>query len=359
MPAKKAPATTTTPTTCCVFDVTSYDVPTLNVPDIRRVLGQLCKSYCFQTEKGEESGKLHYQMRISLKQKSRSATLAKTLRGLGWDKIHVAPTSKANRTNNFYVMKEDTRVDGPYTDENDIYIPRDIRNIQELYPFQQQLRDLLSLYDERGVHLVYDPNGKIGKSTFIRYMCLYHNAELLPFVNDYKDLMRMAYDVGPKTVYLVDMPRAISKDKLFQMYSAIETLKSGYCFDDRFGFKRRFFDRPNICVFTNTMPDLSLLSADMWRLHQVSKGANLVGIEDDINDVESLPEHFDDPIEYRGNNRSSESIGVGSELLVSEEQSPKKKKKKVVYDYDSASSEEPERIVRKKKKSSRTRKLRK
>lgn len=68
------------------------------------------------------------------------------------------------------------------------------------------------------------------------------------------------------------MPRAINKEKLAQFFAGIETLKSGYCYDDRYKFNRRLFDRPRICVFTNVEPDLKLLSKDMWKLWTVTDG---------------------------------------------------------------------------------------
>lgn len=248
---------------CCVYDFTLFD--DIGTMEVRQSLKDLCKKYCFQLEKGAESGTLHYQGRFSLKIKKRQTELIKLLNDKNWKKFHISVTSNENKGNNFYVSKEETRVDGPFTDENDIYIPRDIRQINELRPWQNSLRSMLKEYDERTVDIVFDKNGNIGKSTLVRYMMLYDDAELLPFCNDYKDIMRMAYDIGPKKTYLIDMPRAINKEKLFQFFSGIETLKSGYCYDDRYKFTRRLFDRPRICVFTNVEPDKSLLSKDMWK----------------------------------------------------------------------------------------------
>lgn len=249
---------------CCVYDFTLFDE--LSAQKIRDTLKDISKKYCFQLEKGEKTERLHFQGRLSLKIKKREGELIKELKKLGWEKFHISVTSNANKKNDFYVCKEDTRVDGPFTDENEVYIPRDIREINELLPWQNSLREKLKTYHTRDVDIVYDPNGNSGKSTISRYMMIYDNAELLPFCNDYKDIMRMAYDVGPKEIYLIDMPRAINKEKLYQFFAGIETLKSGYCYDDRYKFNKRLMDRPRICIFTNVKPDLSLLSKDMWKL---------------------------------------------------------------------------------------------
>lgn len=250
---------------CCVYDFTLFD--DISPQDIRIKLREYCKKYCFQKEKGEKTDKLHYQGRFSLKLKKRESELIKLIKtNFLWNKFNISITSTENRDNNFYVCKDDTRVDGPFTDENDVYIPLDVLEMTTLRPWQDKLIKELDRYDKRLVDVVFDPIGNNGKSSETRYMMIHKDAELLPFCNDYKDIMRMAYDVGPKKIYLIDMPRAISKDKLFQFFSGIETLKSGYAYDDRHRFQRRLFDRPRICIFTNTEPDASLLSSDMWQM---------------------------------------------------------------------------------------------
>ena len=253
---------------CCVYDFTLFDE--ITPQNLRIKLKEYCKKYCFQREKGEKTDKLHYQGRLSLKLKKRESELIKQAKNeFGWKSFHISITSTENRDNHFYVCKDDTRIDGPYTDENDIYIPLDVLEMTTLRPWQDKLMKELDKYDKRAVDVIFDPVGNNGKSSFTRYMMLHKDAELLPFCNDYKDIMRMAYDVGPKKVYMIDMPRAISKDKLFQFFSGIETLKSGYAYDDRHRFQKRLFDRPRICIFTNSEPDNTLLSKDMWQMWQI------------------------------------------------------------------------------------------
>lgn len=151
--------------------------------------------------------------------------LINQLKELGWTKYHVSITSKECRDNNFYVSKEETRVDGPFTNENEVYIPSDVLKMTTLRPWQQSLLDTLTPYSERSVDIVYDPIGNNGKSQISRYLMSYHDAESLPFCNDYKDIMRMAYDVGPKKIYIIDLPRAISKEKLFQFLVVLKHSK--------------------------------------------------------------------------------------------------------------------------------------
>lgn len=258
---------------CCVHDITIFDE--ISVEELRTIFTDLCKKYTFQKEMGAETGKVHYQCRVSLKQKCRQMELIKKLRLAQLQRFHTSVTTNCNKGNDFYVVKSDTRLEGPFTDENFKYIPRDIRNIVNLYPWQAAMITRLSVYEERIVDVVIDVKGNNGKSRLARWMEIYCNAETIDFANDYKDVMRMAYDMGPKPVYIIDMPRAISKDKLFQFYGAIETLKSGKCFDDRYTYKKRLFDPPRILVFCNQKPDTSLLTGDMWKLWSIDKNKHL------------------------------------------------------------------------------------
>lgn len=223
-----------------------------------------CKKWAFQLEKGQSTDYEHYQGRFSLKEKKRLATTKECL----YDELksmHLSPTSKQNCGNNFYVMKEDTRVDGPWTSEDGeaIYIPRQIRGIT-LRPWQQQVVDDAEVWNTRNINWVYDQSGNHGKSILKTYVGVNKIGRALPFFNDFKDICRMVMATKPMKLYLIDLPRAIKKDHLYQFLAGVETLKDGYAFDDRYTFKEMYFDCPNIWIFSNTLPDFTLLSKDRW-----------------------------------------------------------------------------------------------
>lgn len=281
---KKAP-----PTQTCGYDFTLFDEISSN--EVRKTLSTLTKKYAFQLEKGEETGKLHYQGRFSLKIKKRKNEAINQFNN-HWKSFHLSITSNENKNNNFYVLKEETRVDGPFTNENEIFIPKDVEKMKILRPWQKKLIDMLSTYDERQVDIIYDETGNIGKTSLVRYMMCFKDAEMLPFCNDYKDIMRMTFDIGPKKCYLIDMPRAINKDKLSQFFAGIETLKSGYCYDDRYKFQRRLFDKPRVCVFTNTKPDLNYLSKDMWKIWEISNNLELIPyVDNNYSDLDLITDN--------------------------------------------------------------------
>lgn len=232
----------------------------------------IVKHYCFQLEESD-SGFLHYQGRISLVKKRRLNEILKVIKPL-LNKIHLTATSNNGLEQNFYVIKLDTRKEGPWadTDIKPPYIPRQIREIERLRPWQEAVIEKSQIWDTRNINIILDTQGNIGKSTLSTYMGVYKYGRMLPYCNDYKDIMRMVMDMPTSTCYLIDLPRAINKDKLFQMYGAIETIKSGYAFDDRYHFKEKYFDCPNIWVFTNVLPDTGLLSMDRWKYWEVKNG---------------------------------------------------------------------------------------
>jgi len=219
-----------------------------------------CKKWCFQEEKGE-SGYEHFQGRVSLKVKARKGPNW----GFGehWGISHCSDDE-------FYVSKEDTRVAGPWCDR-DAYIPKQVRGIV-LRPWQSAILDNRLVWDTRTINCVVCPTGNIGKSTLVTYAGAHKLARRIPMMDSYKDFMRMVMDCPKSSLYLVDFPRSLNKINCAGFWSAIETVKDGYAYDDRYGFREEYFDCPNIWVFMNSAPDFEFLSRDRWVLWEVTQG---------------------------------------------------------------------------------------
>lgn len=230
-------------------------------------LKKIAKKWCFQLEECPETKKLHYQGRMSLKTKKRlkQAAEALDLRGAHLTATHATEDDE-------YVTKEASRVKGPWDSDapEKAYIPRDVREIEKLLPWQQTLFEASRIYERRQIYYIYDEHGNIGKTVFTRWMMAHKHGQLLPFCNDYKDLMRMVMCVPDSKCYIIDMPRAINKEHLNQLYSGIESIKGGYAYDDRYHFKQKLFDPPVVIVFANKLPDRSMLSEDRWRIFGIS-----------------------------------------------------------------------------------------
>jgi len=257
---------------CCVWDLTLPESQEINrkvIPtELLNWMKKHCKKWCFQLEKGNE-GYRHFQCRMSLKTKVRLNQVVGYLKS---DNLigHLSRTSTENRDNCFYVCKEETRIDGPWKDtDKEIYIPRQVREIKEWLPWQKTCMLLLSTWDTRAIHVILDPEGNIGKSTFTTFMGCTNRAVQVPFVNDYKEIMQIVLDEDKLNAYIIDMPRGMEKSKLLQLYSGIETIKNGFAYDPRYHYKKQYFDCPNVLVFTNILPDHKLLSPDRWHVWQV------------------------------------------------------------------------------------------
>lgn len=276
--------------------------------EISVMLKSLCKKFVFQLEQGE-SGYKHYQIRCSLIKKSTKATvldqICKILKCELCDAPqYIAPTSKDvhNGKNFNYVLKEATKIDGPWT-ENDSdseekkepeYIPRQYRDLMgKLYPYQRVVYDSADEFDPRSINVIVDRQGNNGKST-IASLCELHGRGFdVPPVNDMKELVQLVCDVAiaKKTrvlsPLLVDMPRSMDKKKLTGFYAALEQIKKGKLYDVRYNYRDYWIDSPQIWVFTNKDPDLTMLSSDRWKLWSLNEKRELVEYVPNVNESEN------------------------------------------------------------------------
>lgn len=253
----------------CVYDFTCSKEHN-GKDDIMKLLKLHCKKWCFQEENGE-SGYPHFQGRMSLKMKERIGTCIHK-----FPRFHLSPTSKENSDNVFYVTKEETRVDGPWKDTDKvIYIPRQIRDIETLYPWQQHIVDDRNVWNTRTINIVIDETGNHGKSILASYIGVHEIGRSLPYSNDFRDISRMVMGTESKSLYIIDIPRALKKEQMFQFFAGIEQLKNGYAFDDRYSFQEKYFDCPNIWIFMNKKPENNLLSKDRWKYWEINYNLEL------------------------------------------------------------------------------------
>lgn len=234
-----------------------------------------CKKYTFQLEEGD-SGYKHWQGRISLIKKRQQHVLLKLFTINDKQPNYLQPTTnKEYQGPMFYAMKEDTRLEGPFTDSytvtNNNFIPSHLKNIV-LYPWQQYVIDSKKNKNSRQINLIYDTSGNIGKSTLASIGELLHNGIDVPPINDFKELIALLCNICMDTnnrdpgLIFIDMPRAQKKDQLYGLYSAIEQIKKGKLYDCRHHYKSWWIESPQIWVFSNTLPDLNYLSIDRWNI---------------------------------------------------------------------------------------------
>lgn len=239
------------------------------------------KEWYFQLEKSE-SGLLHYQIRLSLKTKMRNSTMLNKSKNNklpipGRWSITSKTVTEEMRTNHdaFYVLKDDTRVDGPWSsqDTKGRYHTKQLQIFEsyKLRPYQELIKLECEKFHMRRIDIIYDEIGNVGKSLLSEWLEFKGLAEEVPPFRAMEDIMGWVETRPKQKAYIIDMPRGMKKDKLADFYAGIETLKNGLCYDKRYSAHKTRFDRPRIFVFTNSLPVFSLMSLDRWVIWKMNK----------------------------------------------------------------------------------------
>lgn len=269
---------------CCVFDLV-LPANKNGKRQAENVFRKYCKKFTFQLEKGEKTGYEHYQCRVSFFKK-KTISSAKTLfleAGLVFNPKRAMTPSSTNSLKGeaFYCMKEDTRLEGPWTDQDEKPIPKTMTILRMdqkgLLPWQDTLLaevftdDFVPIWDDRHIHVVYDPKGDIGKTAFVEYVHSYRYGCVIPPMPSMEDIVQFAMCRPVSRLYVIDLPRAMEKKDLGSFFAGIEVLKSGQLYDKRYKGTFKWIERPNLIVFTNKLPDTRYLSLDRWRIWSVFK----------------------------------------------------------------------------------------
>jgi len=279
---------------CCVWDLTvAGSVDRERLKDAFNTAG---KRWCFQLEAAPTTGTLHYQCRISLKVRKRENQVVSWAHQVFGDGVHVSRTSTANSLNDFYVMKSETRVEGPWSDSDEVdvgfidwiydsWVPRDFQGavISMVSDHLRKIATKSPDLDRRSIHSIIDTKGCIGKTAVINYLGQRRQALRVPSINDTERLMtyvaNMIHERGNIGAYIIDMPRAADCKNQAGFYRAIEQLKSGWTYDWRYKSRDFYFPPPFVLVVCNEAPNVKLLSADMWRLWMVNDNHQLVAYD--------------------------------------------------------------------------------
>lgn len=242
--------------------------------ELKAVLKGIAKKWVFQLERGDE-GYEHYQGRMSLikgRRKGEKHILLKLFKETPPNYLEPTCKTEATKGDALYMMKEDTRLKGPWTDKDEVKVETTqlkIFQTFELRPYQRKLLEFARTFDMRKIDIIYDPVGNLGKSLFVEYMEYEGLAEEIPPYRLMDDIFQWVCTRPIKPCYVVDMPRGMKKDKLGDFYSGLEVLKNGVAYDKRYNATKIRFNRPRVFVFTNTLPEFSLMSRDRWNIWEV------------------------------------------------------------------------------------------
>jgi len=274
----------------CCYDFRLSENLTDGEGPLIEFLSNNCKQWAFQLEKGKENGYLHYQGRLSLNNRAFKHQVAKAFIEFDpkWSDIYLGPTVKGNQKGEAfykcYITKDETRVGGPWMDadrENNNYVPKQIRQMTELYPWQKSCLEMSTIWDIRRIPIIIDDAGGKGKTSFALWMHCMKHTYYLPFVSGYKDLLQAVMDrPSNRKGYIIDVPRGMAGERMNEFFSALELIKGGYAYDGRYKFKDRVFDTPFIMTYINLDQKgaekvLKLLSKDRFLFLRINKNLEL------------------------------------------------------------------------------------
>src|SRR6056300_1401406 len=215
-------------------------------------------------------------------------------------------------------FKNNVRYSNKIESTDYIYKGDDLRifSKKKLYPWQEELKNKLYYLsdsnnksfrirkgDNRTIIHIYDPDGNNGKSSFVKYL-LYLDMIGRDFNNNLtldsnqigafsigssSQLKSAAYNMGPKKLYLIDLPRSLNKDlDLPSLMGSLEMLKNGSILGvNMYGSgKSLLFEPPIIVLFSNYLLDFNSLSSDRWSTFKInSKNKSLKDITGQLSKI--------------------------------------------------------------------------
>lgn len=252
--------------------------------DLAKCLKELASQWAFQLEVSEEKKYKHWQIRIKLFHEKRKKQLKELCDGTPFQKARMRPTSTAASKTFNYVMKKDTRIDGPWTDKDSEMqdMPRQIKPWENnLRPFQESIKRMIQddKSDDRKVNILYHMSGNIGGSQFGIWLEVKRIASFIPPFMDPGDMIQCVMGKPTMHCYYIDMPRQMDKLKLNGFWQGIEMMKTGFIYDKRHKWKQKIIDSPTIWVKTNCLPRREEMSNDRFVFWTVTDDYVLVPYE--------------------------------------------------------------------------------
>ena len=228
--------------------------------------------FVFQRERGE-SQRSHYQGHVKLSKRKRIGQIA-----YEWSRIfpamHVSPSSRAgNSSAEFYCMKEDGRIDGPWYDGN--YIVPDYSTFTEPFGWQLPLWNMINGPPiERKIYWCWEPDGGMGKSTFTKYCGWKGKIQKLVLATA-DNILSLVIKSPDRRGYILDLPRTCEGSNMTSTFQAMEEIKGQYITSTKYeGGSRMLPIIPHIIIFSNYPPstkDRTAFSIGRWTILKISQ----------------------------------------------------------------------------------------
>lgn len=175
--------------------------------------------------------------------------------------------AKGDRAANIkYCSKE-----GKYVKSTHFFIPRPIKTITSLRPWQQEVVDMIKQEaDDRSIHWYWEANGNVGKSALVKYLVVHHGAIMgAGKAADMKYAIVKYHErhgVYPEIIIL-DIPRS---NLNYVSYTGIEEIKNGCFSSSKYESDTVVMNCPHVLCFANEGPRLDSMSVDRWNVHHIA-----------------------------------------------------------------------------------------
>lgn len=147
------------------------------------------------------------------------------------------------------------------------------------FPWQLEIHNILfhksgeiKKTHPRHIILIYCEEGNSGKSSFFKNLFYHHPDDIGRLTSgNAHQLKSAAVKLGPKKIYIVDLPRSRSKqDSEEELLNALEDIKSGFVTSHMFGSKEfLIMEPPHVIVASNFIFKCKKLSSDRWKLYSI------------------------------------------------------------------------------------------
>jgi len=232
--------------------------PVVSAADLERWIKTHCTQATWQLERGEEAGYLHWGITLQLNTKQRKSFFLKHFDPKAWIRLPRNIDAACQ-----YCLKEETRVQGPYTWPEQVLRVKDPLEGKTLYDWQQRVLDIVRTEpDDRTIHWIWEGTGNRGKTSFAKHLVLHHGAYV--FGGKASDIM---YAMNSKVkIAIFNITR---EKENFVSYDALETLKDGMCFSGKYESGMKVWNPPHVFVFANFPPKTSAMSNDRWNVWEI------------------------------------------------------------------------------------------
>lgn len=235
-----------------------YDFVYNNYPEdlsnIKMALNKYCKRWIFGKEVGAE-GTPHLQGFIELYTKDRMTGIIKWLTGCS-----------LRECRNEEALIKYVQKDGNIESKG---FPKPIKVITELRPWQKNVVDIINTEpDGRSINWFYDTVGNKGKSALCKYLAVKMNCLIIQG-GKLADIMNIIFNTEMEDIksVIIDVPRCNGNNV---SYSSIECILNGMITNTKYETGRKLFNNVHVIVFSNDEPELGKLSADRWKVTDMS-----------------------------------------------------------------------------------------